>query len=93
MNTKHTPGPWLTDEMMPGDQYRYVFAAKGPIVCRVSAFAAGEANARLIAAAPDLLAACKKAIAELDDYCADHSNVWDFYEKLRSAIAKAEVRE
>jgi hypothetical protein len=52
-----------------------------------------RANARLIAAAPDLLAACKEAITELDDCCADPSDIWDFYEKLRSAIAKAEGRE
>lgn len=86
MNTKHTPGPWLTDEMMPGDQYRYVFAAKGPIVCRVSAFAAGEANARLIAAAPDLLAACKQIL---------RMGYSDFGDRLmlEEAIAKAEVRE
>ena len=58
----YTPGPWLTDDMMPGDKYRYVYAAKGPIVCRVNTFAAGEANARLISAAPELLAALKDVV-------------------------------
>lgn len=96
MNTKHTPGPWLTDEMMPGDQYRYVFAAKGPIVCRVSAFAAGEANARLIAAAPELLAALKGVLASLEWHADRHGNVgMDAQRRLdaHAAIAKAEVRE
>lgn len=91
MNTKHTPGPWLTDEMMPGDQYRYVFAAKGPIVCRVSAFAAGEANARLIAAAPDLLDALVQwAWAEANG---DEAELANARRSRDAAIAKAEVRE
>lgn len=41
-----------------------------------------KANARLIAAAPDLLEACKAALTEGDDYVA--------MEKIKAAIRKAE---
>ena len=47
-----------------------------------------EANARLIAAAPELLAACRAAMRL--DYFHEHSAL---VEQMRSAIAKAEGRE
>ena len=60
---KHTPGPWHTDK---GKSF-YVFAhgslmeqagvENGPFVCNAST----EANARIIAAAPELLNALKLA--------------------------------
>ena len=46
-----------------------------------------RANARLIAAAPDLLEALNGLIEEIDD-CAQPSD-WDFYDASRAAIARA----
>ncbi len=45
------------------------------------------ANARLIAAAPDLLAACKAA---LDDDEGDESMGWFKWDAMRTAVKKAE---
>ena len=65
MNTKHTPGPWNIDEKLEGQtcitsKQHDSFAE--PIICRVFDSShvplhEQEANARLIAAAPELLEA------------------------------------
>lgn len=66
--TKHTPGPW---ESWPHNRARhpvhsYGISAEGGLPCDVADVidfdgspGESEANARLIAAAPDLLAACQ----------------------------------
>jgi hypothetical protein len=72
MNTKHTPGPWTT--------YRGSVWSKDPsidrskrsnIVCAISERlkvpeSEQQANARLIAAAPELVDACITALSVLD---------------------------
>lgn len=61
MNTEktgHTPGPWRT-----GDMYNTVFGPKNGNPCpEIIAYIhkGSRANARLIAAAPDLLEACER---------------------------------
>ena len=50
-------------------------------------FSNAEANAHLIAAAPDLLAVCKRAIEHLEDSA--HSADIDMVAELQAAIAKA----
>lgn len=93
----HTKGEW---EIMPytrrdGDNIRWVKAVRGkrhiPICTTFSPNA--EANARLIAAAPDLLEACLKIQTARDEY---RKNGKDFdYEDIDKtldvaiAIAKA----
>jgi hypothetical protein len=69
--SKHTPGPWETDDhethwsIMAGDQHvADVRAFNSP----VTTFAEGDANARLITAAPNLLAACERALAWLEPF-------------------------
>jgi hypothetical protein len=64
-NTKHTPGPWTIDEKLEGQtcitsKQHGSFAE--PIICRVFdsshvPLSEQDANARLIAAAPELLEA------------------------------------
>lgn len=63
MSAKHTPGPWSVD----ADGSVQVVAASGATVAEVYGTDAGErwANATLIAAAPDLLEACRGALAYL----------------------------
>lgn len=78
---KHTPGPWYaldhwTDIYSPD---REEPDSSPWHICRVSqavGYQAGEnvqsrANARLIAAAPDLLAACKGAVEVWEHGCVD----------------------
>lgn len=71
MKTNHTPGPWTVNP------YSFIHAGKTLIACPATPEEAqaglcahpeseeAKANARLIAAAPDLLAACKSALAAL----------------------------
>jgi hypothetical protein len=71
-NVMHTPGPWTVWEV--GKEHWWICEPEQPR--RHSHFAQvcvgnfwreeGKANAKLIAAAPDLLAACK-ALIELGD--------------------------
>ena len=90
---KHTPGPWTLD----GDEVR---GGQGNCFIAVASFASAyaksgrftkeeQANARLIAAAPELLEACKKAL----DFTLGRSikeNLTQIVKELNEAIAKAE---
>jgi hypothetical protein len=54
-----------------------------------------EERARLIAAAPDLLEACKTLVAELQKasfYGRGDQSFWDAEDAMRTAIAKAEAK-
>ena len=56
----HTPGPWLFGRNLN------VYDRRGNIVVHVDDLLEGEHDARLIAAAPDLLAEVKRLRKELD---------------------------
>lgn len=57
-----------------------------------SIHAENEANARLIAAAPDLLAALKTLVASLDWEAKRSGTTYHGYEEAVSAIAKTELK-
>jgi len=87
---EHTPGTWTAERH--GHSWR-IFAGStwiADIVWNGHNEVHGEANARLIAAAPDLLAACE---AVLDGYdCPDKDAEFDWSVmagQLRAEIAKA----
>jgi hypothetical protein len=96
---KHTPGPWATDRDPDRRFLVYCNDATGSLVARTggngfeyvnTSDAEQEANARLIAAAPDLLAALKALVAKYgfgDTLPADHPLVGAL-----ATIAKAEGR-
>jgi hypothetical protein len=91
----HTPGPWRYQE--ESDAYTHIVRAPGNrFICQLSQDRSGEAeaNCRLIAAAPDLLAALKamlthygppETVAAMCNYPADHPITM-----ARAAIAAAE---
>jgi len=84
MSTQHTPGPWVVyDDSNDGKTNRIEIAALGKTVARIYHSVPEEdlPNARLIAAAPDLL----EALLELDAK-PEHTISWL---KARAAIAKA----
>ena len=58
MTTQHTPGPWAISKPIGGN----VYIEKGNRLIGHIYRDNREANARLIAAVPDLLAACKAII-------------------------------
>ena len=80
----HTPGPWTALEKsvwrIDGDERTEIATAA------MGRDADAEANARLMAAAPDLLAACKRAFDMLHDE--DYEDPGTGF--LRYAIEKAE---
>lgn len=57
---KHTPGPWTATEVGPAP--RYMIAGAATSVAMTYGQSGQEADARLIAAAPDLLAALREAV-------------------------------
>lgn len=96
---KHTPGPWTVEvagRIKSDPEYLEIRALDQPVGMRQriaqTRGANMEANARLIAAAPDLLAACIDA----EEYLRGIKNPTDeqrsLAAKIYSAIAKAEGR-
>lgn len=63
----HRPAPWFIVADVPGSEigYRAIVDAEGFTVCDPSPM--GEANAALIAAAPDLLEALQWALDQIED--------------------------
>ena len=96
MNTQHTPGPW--NYSGPCEiTGRYSIFHNGPLAYCADTTAKpgdGEANARLIAAAPDLLAVLQEAVKVLDyaAFALDAPEASHFRATIadaRAAIAKA----
>ena len=87
MTTQHTPGPWEIDHTYPEPNQRKI-QPKGQEAGIAVAFGDSEseaqANASLIAAAPELLELCEESLRALheDDFPI-------LKDKLRAAIAKA----
>ena len=98
MTTNHTPGPWIADEVWDEDGESMglisVDAGKNQ-VCQINGIGFQDFdNARLIAAAPDLLAALESAIPNLEYLHATHSGseagrIWSSLQGCRAAIAKS----
>lgn len=99
----HTPGPWENED---GE-----ITARGAVVANVyqaddfpclddadrpAAEEECKANARLIAAAPDLLEACRSALVPVKEAWAkqmEGNDLWPVFEALRAAVARAEGEE
>ena len=81
--SKHTPGPWsvYASQRRSGHAHHRVIGSDGNGICY-----AEKDDARLIAAAPDLLAACKSIVGVFES----HDDVPIYVSKARAAIAKAE---
>jgi len=93
---KHTPGPWEA-VVYNGRIQGIITAAQGERhVATIAACSTGVKNCQLIAAAPDLLAACEAFVEGLDD---EYSPIFgteplddketQVYEQAKAAIAKA----
>ena len=103
-NAKHTPGPWVVVFDADGGDHEVQCAdAPIALVLGVDNFPCVDredfehcgyidrvqrADARLIVAAPDLLAACEEVLASLGDYREIGNYDWEIA-ILRAAIAKA----
>ena len=108
MERKHTPGPWTldrTDWMDRPSQDIYVSGGEyededgspcavgvAIVVCTPTGEVGGNANARLISAAPDLLAACEAVVSAWESKSPlawQPENNHALLDNLRSAILKA----
>lgn len=97
--SKHTPGPWTITgpgKYIPGfsDGGDYAIEdAAGQIIAEAihqvdrSEFRPAEANARLIAAAPEMLEALRRSLSWLSSYPGE--GAMGCYDQARAAIAKA----
>ena len=104
--TKHTPGPWALSRDVGDGEVCTVYGCTGGHIYIVGnreylgreiedLSAEADANARLIAAAPDLLTACKAALkyipgSEVHSWPPGFALKDDSLKLLRAAIAKAE---
>ena len=80
MKTQHTPGPWTVDN-------QYIHGPDGIRFLAVAGDGAGQAYARLIASAPDLLAALYSIATEPSAiYSGANAHIGDI---ARAAIARA----
>jgi hypothetical protein len=106
MTDKHTPGPWFAADYDPETDEIAICSDQGEYVAHIGHIDADgcfdhpkiaamiEANARLIAAAPDMLEALRQAaICENQDAFRNRRPVAPWYESACAAIAKAEGRE
>jgi len=83
----HTPGPWKRERLC-------IFCPNGSLIAEVhedyfTHTAEDEANARLIASAPDMLQALRRAVLALAFAAESSPAMQDDYEAVSAAIAKA----
>ena len=95
----HTPGEWIAcngNVMLPtpDEKGEYKLIMQGPRGYNGKKFTVPEidANARLIAAAPNLLAALKSAVFAWESSALSGDELPPYADKVRAAIAKAEGR-
>lgn len=97
MEAKHTPGPWIMKGNYPEDQAIIYDEATGTNIAVV--YTGDGGNARLIAAAPDLLTQLQRTLVDLEDFCSDEPEFeWTpeagrkICREIEQAIAKARVQ-
>ena len=91
--TKHTPGPWHAGTMNETGQA--IFPESGGFnICILSPVRDynQEANANLIAAAPELLEACKTGARMLLRNTLQDSEDTEIYKQMKKAVSIAEGR-
>lgn len=85
----HTPGPWKYS-LNVGPTKALIVEADGSTIVEIRLHTYDrrfESNARLIAAAPELLDALKALCDAVDN--GKEKNIWPAMDKARAAIAKA----
>ena len=88
--SKHTPGPWAIYVNAPSDIVIRKMSKDGYELCSIARVSSGYANARLIAAAPELLEALQKIAGNTYD---EWTNGAEAGRIARAAIAKATGEE
>lgn len=93
MKTNHTPGPWeqIYAQVRKEDMQSPAFTIlRGTTpIADIPPSKHAEQDARLIASAPDLLAALELALKCADDHGADHFGYGEYADTVRAAITQA----
>jgi len=87
--TKHTPAPWTVAWQAANGKYD----SNGNYWIRQSVgikASEAEANARLIAAAPELLSSLKECENMIRAFLSDNISASEIHKRVKSAISKAE---
>jgi len=97
--SKHTKGPWVVDYDHSTSSAEHIRAGIDGDMYDVASVLCDEtgsanANARLIASAPELLDVCRCALADLEGVLPEYDPerehpAWETLQELRVAIAKA----
>lgn len=82
---EQTPGPWEID--LSEEYYKPCIRHNGVVLCLLPAYV--PANAKLIAASPDLLAACEEAFSQLSQGKWLSPDEAELSIQLEQAISKA----
>jgi len=98
MSDKHTKGPWVTEEIYSQIAIRHQYMGGGHTVAYVGTPGrmGGEekrANARLIAAAPELLDACDAALGVLAEPGIMDIDKWKVWQKRTVAQLHAVIKK
>ncbi len=85
---EHTPGPWEVEMSHSDDLYRVTGMAIGS-KCPINIVTdVREANAKLIAAAPEMLKIIKHLIEQVEEYPVDCEHVPEAFDMARDLIDK-----
>lgn len=87
--SKHTLGPWRYKPHSVDSNYMLIFCSNEPHEGENLRGYCGEANARLIAASPDLYAVLKE-LQESAAYWSEYDVPLGIVDRINQAIAKAE---
>ena len=96
--SKHTPGPWTAQLLLPdglvirGEPAWEIATPEWDVATQLQYRAPirKEADAHLIAAAPDLLEACYWGLASLQEHAPLNDDQIEIQKQMRAAVAKAE---
>ena len=83
----HTPGPWETSVLADGSQWEVCLPDAGDAIAGIVDGPDAQGNALLMAAAPDLLAACQAVLDEFPGL--DSRRIEAVKATCRAAIARA----
>lgn len=90
MNSKHTPGPWVARRDQAGRPYVYCTSAMYGVLDWAAPGINAMANAKLIAAAPDMAKALQAVLERCPGiFGTDQESGETFDSIIRAALAKA----
>jgi hypothetical protein len=89
-SASHTPGPWETSALSDGTQWTVCGPDGGDMIADLTGNPNEENDARLISAAPELLAVLVRVTNELEHGGASMTAIRSMVQDARAAIAKAD---